>query len=235
MKVKAVLLDMGGVLIDFLGGRGLPVGRADWRGREALLHHLESRGARLDMDDLEMEFFAPWAREYRQRDERGREADWDPHLRRLRKRAGVKTHSIVLLGLWFRPFAEQLQPLSGVEGALENLRARGFDLSLISNVPLPGRLYEKLLRRHRLDHYFRSMYFSYDRRSRKPSPAMLRDALADLGVPASAAVMVGDRRRVDIVAGRAAGAATVWIRSEDGGGPEADWTIESLAQLPDLL
>ena len=235
MKLKAALVDMGGVLIDFAGGRGLPVGRADWRGREALLHHLEARGARIDLEGLESELFAPWFREYRCRDERGRDAAWDPHLKRLRKRTGVRTHSATLLRLWFRPFAEQLQPLPGVAGALERIARRGIKLSLISNVPLPGCLYRDVLRKCQLDQYFESLHFSYDEGSRKPSPAMLRDALAGLGVPAISAIMIGDRRDVDIVAGRAAGTVTAWVRSDDGGGPDADLVIDSLSDLPDLV
>lgn len=235
MKVEAVLLDMGGVLIDFEGGRGLPVGRADWRGREAVLHHAELRGARMDLDDLESVLFGPWFREYRRREERGSEAVWDPHLRRFRKLAGVRTHTLKLLELWFRPFAEQLQPLPGVVSALERLRRRGLRMSLISNVPLPGQLYRDVLERCGLEKHFDSLHFSYDAGSRKPSPAMLREALAGLNLSPSSAIMVGDRRRVDVAAGRLAGTLTAWVRSDDGGGPAADSTIASLAELPDLL
>ena len=235
MKCRAVLLDMGGVLIDFLGGRGLPVGRADWRGKEALLHYLEQRGAKMDLEDLESVLFGPWSRRYRRREERGREARWDSHLRRLRKRAGIKTHTAVLLGLWFRPFSEQLEPLPGVAATLSELSKRGLKMSLISNVPLPGALYHRVLKQHGLEGHFESFHFSYDERSRKPSPVMLRNALDRLGVAPEAAVMVGDRRAVDVAAGRAAGTATVWLRSDDGGGPQADLIIDSLTQLPNLL
>ncbi|MDH3253564.1 MAG: HAD family hydrolase [Acidobacteriota bacterium] len=235
MKYRAVLLDMGGVLIDFGGGRGLPVGKADWRGREALLHYLQQRGAKLDLEELDALLFAPWFSEYRQRQERGREAAWNSHLRRLRRRVGLRTHAVKLLGLWFRPMAEQLEPLVGVREALALLRQQGYVLSLISNVPLPGRLYREVLERHGLADAFSSMHFSYDEKSRKPSPAMLRLALAALQVPASRAIMVGDRRAVDIVAGRSAGTATAWVRSDDGGGPQADLVIDSLAELPGAL
>lgn len=235
MRYKAVLLDMGGVLIDFLGGRGLPVGRADWRGKQALLHHLRSAGARLSLEELEETLFAPWMQEYRRREERGRDPLWDAHLRRVRKRAGVRTHSIPLLGLWFRPFSEQLVPLPGVEEALARLQRHGFRMALISNVPLPGKLYRDVLRARRLEGYFESFHFSYDERSRKPSPAMLREAMGILEVAPSETLMVGDRRSVDIAAGKFAGTGTVWIRSDDGGGPQADRTIDSLAELPTLL
>ena len=60
---------------------------------------------------------------------------------------------------------------------------------------------------------------------------MIRRALSDFAVSPGAAVMVGDRRSVDIVAGRAAGVKTIWLRSEDGGGAAADVTINSLTEL----
>ncbi len=77
------------------------------------------------------------------------------------------------------------------------------------------------------------MYFSYEEGHRKPSPATVRKALSDLGMPSTDAVMVGDRRSIDIVAGRAAGVRTIWLRTEDGGGPAADVTIDSIAELLD--
>jgi FMN phosphatase YigB (HAD superfamily) len=64
---------------------------------------------------------------------------------------------------------------------------------------------------------------------------MLRRAMSALGAHPSEAVMVGDRRDRDIVAGRSAGTRTVWLRTDDGGGPDPDQTIDSLAELPDLL
>ncbi|MGH9464874.1 MAG: HAD family hydrolase, partial [Thermoanaerobaculia bacterium] len=112
---------------------------------------------------------------------------------------------------------------------------RGLRLAVCSNVPLPGILYRRLLVRHRLAEPIESFHFSYDEGSRKPSPAMLRAALKALEVAPAQAVMVGDRRSTDVAAGRAAGTRTVWIRSEDGGGPQAEHTIRGIAELPALL
>jgi FMN phosphatase YigB (HAD superfamily) len=64
---------------------------------------------------------------------------------------------------------------------------------------------------------------------------MLRNAMAALDVPAERALMIGDRRTSDVAAGRAAGVGTVWLRSDDGGGPRADHEIDSLADLPALV
>jgi D-glycero-D-manno-heptose 1,7-bisphosphate phosphatase len=86
-----------------------------------------------------------------------------------------------------------------------------------------------------MDAPFRAMRFSCDAGSRKPAAAMLLSALAELGATADEAVMVGDRRKSDVAAGRAAGTATVWIRSHHGEGPEPDATIDALGALPDAI
>ena len=102
-------------------------------------------------------------------------------------------------------------------------------------MPLPGELYAEVLDRYGLEAPFDTLCFSYDQGSRKPSPALLRLAMTESDRSPLPTVMVGDRRERDIAAGQFAGTDTVWIRSADQGGPEADATIGSLTELPDLL
>jgi putative hydrolase of the HAD superfamily len=233
--VQALLLDMGGVLLEMGNPQGMPVGKLDFRGREAMAQVIREAGGRLGVGDLEDLFFAPWRREYARRYDTGQEARFEPHLRQLRKAAGVALRGSRLLGAWFGPYAETLEPTPGARAALAELAGHGLRLAVVSNVPLPGALYRRVLRRHRLDRQIGSFHWSYDAGSRKPSPVMLRAALEALGVPAERALIVGDRRRSDVAAGRAAGVRTVWVRSSDGGGPRPDWEIASLAELPALV
>lgn len=230
-----MLLDMGGVLLDVGNAEGIPVGKQDYRGREALLALLREAGARLDFDDLERLVFTPWRAEHALRYERGREASWKPHLARLRKASGTRLRDLQLLAAWFGPYAETVTPNPAARPVLARLAALGVARALVSNVPLPGRLYERLLARHGLLGFLPVRVWSYDSGSRKPSPAMLREALARLAVPAGEAAFVGDRRSNDIAAGKAAGVRTVWLRSEDRAGPAPDLEIADLAELPALL
>jgi HAD superfamily hydrolase (TIGR01662 family) len=232
---RAVLFDMGGVLLDMGNAAGMPTGRADWRGREVLAHALEKSGGRVALEDLEEILFAPWRAEHARRYETGHEARWEPHLARLRRATGARARNLTLLAAWFRPYAEQLAPLPGAREVLGELGAAGVRLALVSNVPLPGRLYERVLRRHGLLAPFAARLFSYDAGSRKPSPAMLRQALDALEVSPGDAVMVGDRRRTDVAAGRAAGVRTVWLRGGDHEGPRPDVEIDALHELPAAL
>src|SRR4029079_16978561 len=62
--VQALLLDMGGVLLEMGNPQGMPVGKLDFRGREAMAQAIRDAGGRLGVGDLEELFFAPWRREY---------------------------------------------------------------------------------------------------------------------------------------------------------------------------
>jgi HAD superfamily hydrolase (TIGR01509 family) len=233
--VRAVLFDMGGVLLEMGNPAGLPQGRLDHRGREALVREIVTHGGHATVEQLEETLFAPWRRQYEQRYLRSAEAAWEPHLRALRRRCGSRVHNLRLLAAWFAPYAASLTPIPGASAVLARLAAAGFALAVVSNVPLPGRLYARRLAELGLLAPFRCLHWSYDSGSRKPSPVMVRAALAALAVPAEAAVMVGDRRSTDVAAGRAAGVATVWLATDPRPGPEPDATIHRLAELPALL
>lgn len=233
--IEAVLFDMGGVLIGLQNARGLPDSRHDWRGREALLSLIRGAGGRARERDLDRLLFEPWRERYERRYELGREADWKPHLTRLRKHAGVRHHDATLLAAWFRPYGETLDELAGGGETLRELARRGLRIGLVSNVPLPGVLYRRILARYGMAAPIETFHFSYDDGSRKPSPAMIRHALSALGAKPATALMVGDRRSSDVAAGRAAGVGTVWLRREDGGGPAPDHTIDRLVELPRLV
>lgn len=235
LNLQGVLLDMGGVILEMAGTRGFPIERLDWRGREALTRLIRAEGGRLSTDDLENLLFTPWHLDYQRRVEMGCEAAWEPHLERLRQAAGIATTDLQLLEAWFRPYGEQLRPIAGAVEAVDRMRASGLKLALVSNVPLPGALYDQILSRYGLLECFRVRRFSYDCGTRKPSPALLRAALDDLKIDRQAAIMVGDRSDRDIAAGRAADMQTVWIRGEFDDGPVADQDIGSLEELPDLL
>ena len=75
----------------------------------------------------------------------------------------------------------------------------------------------------------------------KPDPGIYRAALATLGVPATAAIMVGDSLDKDCAPARGLGMRTVWLRHQDAPPTDeqarshADFTIIALEELNDLL
>jgi len=162
---------------------------------------LRRAGATATDEMLEELLFAPWQADYRRRYETCREADWKPHLSRLRHRLHVRLHDLQMLAAWFEPYGETMALLPDAVETVTALAAAGYVLGLVSNVPLPGKLYRKLLQRHGLVAPFSTLQFSYEAGSRKPSPAMIRTALEALGVAPGQAVMVGDRRNATLPPG----------------------------------
>lgn len=231
----AILFDMGGVLLTMAGTQGLPGSQADFRGRRALLAMLRNHGGHLELDDLERLVFAPWHAEYERRYERGQEARWEPHLRLLRRVTGARGRSLDFLRTWFEPYATALRAAPRAAETLEHLPRRGCRVGLVSNVPMPGVLYRRVLQREGLWRYLEDARFSYDEGSRKPSPAMLRSSMTALGVSPERTWMVGDRRGSDVAAGRAAGVHTVWLESPHRQGPRPDTTIRALSELISLV
>ncbi len=235
VSVEAVLLDMGGVILGLGEARGLPWGELDRRGREALLSLIRETGGEADETTLERFLFAPWRREYARRYSRGREAPWEPHAERLRRRTGASSSPEALLEAWAGPYLGGLRAVSGAQEALGRLITADLSLAVVSNVPLPGRLYRRVLEEQGVSAFFDRLCFSYDEGTRKPSPGLLRRALEALEAEAPRAVLLGDRRSTDVAAGRAAGLRTVWVRSPDDQGPEPNATIGSIVELPELL
>jgi HAD superfamily hydrolase (TIGR01458 family) len=65
----------------------------------------------------------------------------------------------------------------------------------------------------------------------KPSPAFFRLATTDLGIPVSAALVVGDDAQSDIAGGQAAGARTALVRTGKFRPPD----LATLSRPPDLM
>jgi FMN phosphatase YigB (HAD superfamily) len=233
--IHAVLLDMGGVVLDLGEGGGLPWGELERRGREELLARIEESGGRASEADLDRLLFTPWRRVHDRRYALGREAAWQPHVERLGRRTGAEVPPERLLAAWAGPYLGSLRTLSGVEETLARLVAADLALALVSNVPLPGRYFAQVLEAQGVASFFGSLHFSYDAGTRKPAPGLVRAALEALGAEPESALLVGDRRSTDVAAARAAEIATVWVESGDEEGPEPDAIIGSLAELPALL
>jgi putative hydrolase of the HAD superfamily len=69
----------------------------------------------------------------------------------------------------------------------------------------------------------------------KPDPRTFELACVRLGVPARAAVYVGDRLQVDALAATAAGLRGIWLNRTGGAVPSGVEAIGSLTDLPSLL
>ena len=143
---------------------------------------------------------------------------------------------------WFRKVYAECGPKEtvlypGARHGLQQLSFLGMSLGLCTNKP--QRSTEPLLDALRIDHYF-SAVFGGDLLAgiQKPDPRHVLAVLGRLGIDASEAVMVGDSPN-DVDAGQGAGLPVIAVTYGYSLGPVsalgADYLIDSLTELPALL
>jgi putative hydrolase of the HAD superfamily len=127
----------------------------------------------------------------------------------------------------------------GARPALEQLRAQGRRLALLSNtMRTPGATLRALLDRFGLLACFAHTTFSDEVGVRKPAPEIFALTLQALGVPPEAAVHVGDDPVLDVHGARAAGMRVVQVTSASLralGARRPDAVVPSLAGLPEAI
>jgi putative hydrolase of the HAD superfamily len=96
----------------------------------------------------------------------------------------------------------------GVREALARLKAAGIRMAVVSNSE--GTV-EAMLKSVGLAPYLETVVDSWVVGVAKPDPAIFRIALDRLGVPASAAVMLGDVPAIDVEGARAAGITPILL------------------------
>jgi D-glycero-D-manno-heptose 1,7-bisphosphate phosphatase len=151
-------------------------------------------------------------------------------------RDGVLNETIRVDGVSVPPrTVDEFRLIDGVIDAVNQFRAAGFLLFVVTNQPdvargiqtaaIIERLHEKLRSLLTIDEIFACFHDDGDACDcRKPKPGMLTEAIQRYGVDVSRSFMVGDRWR-DITAGRLAGCTTVLV------GP--DWEAP-MPDAPDL-
>jgi phosphoglycolate phosphatase len=127
---------------------------------------------------------------------------------------------------------ETSRPFAGVEAALDALAASGWRLAICTNKPLAAT--RAMLRELGLAPRFAHVVGGDSLPSRKPDPAPVRAILAEAGVAAGAAVMIGDHAN-DILAARGAGVRSVFCAWGYGRDCGADSRAEAPGDLPRLL
>jgi putative hydrolase of the HAD superfamily len=124
-----------------------------------------------------------------------------------------------------------LVPTLGVAELLRRLRDDGVATAAVSNASFSGRVLRREMGRHALGDDFRFVLSSGDLGVRKPAPAIFREALGRLGVPAERCWFVGDTWAEDVVGAIGAGLTPIWLgagaaegRGESRARRVRDWT-----------
>jgi HAD superfamily hydrolase (TIGR01509 family) len=123
---------------------------------------------------------------------------------------------------------------------LEELRAAGFLLSVISNMMLPGKLLVEKLQESAVLPYFSTVTVSSDIGFIKPHRELFLQTLRKDKLEPANTLFVGDTYSQDIVGARAVGMTTVWLnrtreqRSPEDG-PAPDFEIFDLMEITHIL
>jgi FMN phosphatase YigB (HAD superfamily) len=127
--------------------------------------------------------------------------------------------------------------VDGIEEALEILRP-DWTIALATNAA-DSKEQEiwSALSRAGLEHQIDRIYCFRGVGHRKSEPAYFEYVLADLGIGADAAVMVGDDFEADVVSANRAGIRAIWFCESATGGPSGEMhrTIRDLRELPEAL
>ncbi|MCH8814960.1 MAG: HAD family hydrolase [Chloroflexi bacterium] len=139
--------------------------------------------------------------------------------------------------MWF--FVDAYDLLHTLPGVRETLPAMSdrYSLSVVTNGDddiQRGKFRHLALAEH-ISHLVISANVGYE----KPDPRIFEHALELVGVPASEALVVGDRLETDVVGAKAAGISSVWFDHWNdeprAGDPRPDAVITAFDQLPDVL
>jgi FMN phosphatase YigB (HAD superfamily) len=129
--------------------------------------------------------------------------------------------------------------LPGAEVTLRALAERGVRRALICDTGMSsGRSVRQFLDRVGLLRWLEVLVFSDEAGVPKPHPKVFHTVLEGLGVPAEAAIHVGDLRRSDVAGARGVGMGSVRIRAhndDESEHPDADVVVDSHADLCRLL
>ena len=243
--MKAVIFDLGGTLIDYLGGA------ASWPamevpGVQALHACLAAAGF-----PMEAEVFCEgFIRSIENRWRAAIDGIGDPPtlaslVEEVCAAVGFGLTAELrqaAVAAYCAPIAERAVVGDGAIEALTWLHGRGVRLGLISNTVWPADAHRRDLERYGLLGYFHATLFSSETGLWKPDTRVFQRALEALGAPAEQAVYIGDQLVEDIGGARRAGLRAVLVgdlpqnvdqREAAGGTPHAQ--ISSLRELPQVL
>jgi len=128
-------------------------------------------------------------------------------------------------------------PPALIEGSSEilgYLEKRDYKLGLICNTGRsPGRVLRKLLRQHRIVHYFDVLTFSDELRIRKPDPQIFLLTLKRLESSPSGSIHIGDELQTDVMGAKGVGMRAIHF-DEGGSGHQEIQSDYCVGKLEDV-
>jgi phosphoglycolate phosphatase len=130
-------------------------------------------------------------------------------------------------------FAARTRVYPGAVDSISEIRNNGIKVAIVTN--RNARLADDIIKEKGLSVFIDALVGEDGNIALKPDPAMIYEACRILGTNPAESFMVGDTD-IDIKTGRAAGCRTVFFtRGRMDEDPEADYTVSSLANLPEII
>jgi putative hydrolase of the HAD superfamily len=129
------------------------------------------------------------------------------------------------------------KPYADTRPTLAYLKRKGYKLGMITDTDgVKGKKKRRIKCLDFLEFFDVVVIGGDDTKQTKPSPRPFELAASKLGLPASKCVFVGDKPFTDIRGAKTAGMRAILLKLRDWGcGDRADFTINSLAELPQIL
>jgi putative hydrolase of the HAD superfamily len=240
--IAGVIFDLGSTLIHFEG---------DWTSVfEESLHALTAQlavdGLTIDLEAFRGAFRLEVESSQRMRQQDHLERTSESVLRQTLEGMGIRAADDSLiaraLAAMFAVSEARWEPMPGLHPMLDELRARGYRLGLISNASDVANVL-RLLRLAGLEGVFDPQLISAAEGVRKPDPSLFQRVLSAWKLPPEAVIMVGDTLGEDILGAQGVGLRSIWFtRDADTAAnralqgslrPEA--TAADLLALPNLI
>ena len=236
MKIKGILFDINGTLIDILTDEGMD------EIYRAVSHFLTYQGIDLHRGEVRDQYFRIMEEQIKARGEEHPEFDavalWKEFLERNRNPArqpppDTRVAMPRFLAEMYRGISRQrLELYPNVESVLDELKPR-FSLAVVSDGQSAWALPE--MRAVGIDSYFKPIVISSDYGFRKPDPRLFQAALDGIAAGPEEVLFVGNDMYRDVFGARHMGMKTVFFASNQGRrhmeGVEPDYIIYRFGEL----
>jgi len=236
-KKSALLLDLGGTLIEF---EAEPWVELERRSMRLAYGFLAERGFELpNPDTFADEFIDFHTSKWPQIKEDNIEVSFDSICDEFLIGRGIQLDGDIRLftEVFYAPISKQLQPISGGKDLLAMAGENNLKIGLVSNSPFPGEWHRREMERFGLLNSFDCTIFSSEFGMRKPHASIFEECLKQLEVEPGNAVHVGDRPLEDITGAQGAGITGVLLRRPDRdlpGNIKPDFIVDSLKDILNL-
>ncbi|MFT9821009.1 HAD family hydrolase [Lysinibacillus sp. NPDC056185] len=157
----------------------------------------------------------------------------DKVYQQLIEEFSIKLSPKAMLEDYLQEFKHSCIPFINLQSMLRNLKKQGLKLGMITNGF--GQFQLDNIRALGIEEVFDVILISEWEGIKKPDAEIFDRALSKLEVSANESMYVGDHAFNDVEAAKKVGMMTIWKRNDAWQSVEADYIIENLVEIQDIL